>query len=154
VASQVVHVCEPNRKDVYQLHAIYNLFIFPHVIGDKPHTARKWPDTRPKFVLLDELENILVMKRAFIPDNQKPLFIMDKLRHILTEQGERRIGNDNIRLLQQIYALAAAKVAAVIDAIAIKRPGRVGVALEQILHIGEVSRTARLWSGTSLISIA
>jgi hypothetical protein len=48
---------------------------------------------------------------AFLSDDQKLLFILHQLLNILAKQRKRRIGDDDIRLLEQLDAFLAAKIA-------------------------------------------
>ena len=67
--------------------------------------------TKPNLVGHDQREHLLVLQRIHIPDDQKLLLVLHELRDILAEQRERRIGDDDVGLLQKLDALAAPEVA-------------------------------------------
>ena len=50
-----------------------------------------------------------------ISDTEKPFPAFDKLRHVLPEQRERRIGDNDIGLLEQVDTLLASEVAVVTE---------------------------------------
>jgi hypothetical protein len=57
--------------------------------------ARPQPDP----VLLEELEDFLVSTRVLVPDDYELLFVRYELRDVFPKQRKRRIGDDDIRLL-------------------------------------------------------
>ena len=66
--------------------------------------------------------------------------MLHELGDVLTEEGEGRVGDDDIRLFQQRDALGAAEVAAGILVVAFQRsPGGL-VALEKKRNVGHVRR--------------
>ena len=61
----------------------------------------------PQLVAPDEVENLFVADRVLVPDNQEPLVVFDQLLDVLAEQRERRVGDDDVRLLEQLHAFRA-----------------------------------------------
>ena len=66
---------------------------------------------QPYLIMLYERKYLLVLDSILVTDNQKLLVKRHQLRHILPKQRERRVGNDDVGLLQKLDALAATEVA-------------------------------------------
>jgi hypothetical protein len=65
----------------------------------------------PNLVLLSVARDFLVGERVLIPDAEKLLPALDKLRHVVPKERKRRISDDDVGLLEQVDAFLAAKVA-------------------------------------------
>ncbi len=65
---------------------------------------------QPHFVFFDKRENTLVGNGVLVTDDNEFLIKAGQLTYILTEQGKRWIGDDNVSLFQQGDTLRAAEV--------------------------------------------
>ena len=65
----------------------------------------------PHPVFLDQPEDLLVGDGVHVPDDQELLLVLHQLLNVLPKQRKRRIGDDDIRLLEQLDAFLAAKIA-------------------------------------------
>ena len=52
--------------------------------------------SQPKFVFLYQLENFFVGYGVLMANNNELLFVFNELANILSEQGERRVGNNDV----------------------------------------------------------
>ncbi len=91
---------------------------------------------QPQLVVLDEREDFLIGDRVLVPDDQELLPVLHELGNILLEEGEGRVGDHDVRLLEQLDALGAAEVAAFREGCA-----GVGVLLEEELDVFDAGRT-------------
>ena len=73
------------------------------------------------------------MNGVQVADDEELLAVLDELCDIFAEEGERRIGNDDIRLLQEFYALGGTEVS-----VAFKACKNVLVVLDEPFHVSEV----------------
>jgi hypothetical protein len=103
----------------------------------KKHVGSHRGDAQPDFVLLDEWEDFLVGDGVFVADDEELFAVFDELGDILAEERERRVGDDDVRLFQELDALWAAEVAAGVLVVALERDTRGVVAPQEDLHIGD-----------------
>ena len=69
------------------------------------------PIAKPYAVIHEQGEYLLVRDGILVSDDQKLLLVLHELRDILAEQRERRIGDDDVGLLQELNAFGAAEIA-------------------------------------------
>lgn len=144
VAAAMVKVCVPARgRNASNLLAR----LWVNVVKALPVSRhlKKHPDVEvraaePQPVVLDKREDVLVSDRIGVPDDQELLAVLHELGDVLAEEGEGRVGDDDVRLFQVRDALGAAEVAAGVLFVAMQRdPGGL-VALEEKLDVGHVRR--------------
>ena len=75
-----------------------------------------------------------------VPDDQELLPVLHELRDVLAEEGEGRVGDDDVGLFQERDALGAAEVAAGVFVVAFQGGAGGFVALEEKLDVGHVRR--------------
>ena len=56
-------------------------------------------DPHPKLVGLDEREELFVGERLEVADDQELFPVFNELREVRAEERERRVGDDDVRLL-------------------------------------------------------
>src|SRR5258705_90506 len=66
---------------------------------------------QPDFTVLHEREDLFVVKSVHMPDDEELFLVLHQLRDILPKQRERRIGDNDVSLLEQVDAFLAAKIA-------------------------------------------
>ena len=141
MAAAVVQVRAPDRSRPAHYLAVDDSVVAPLLAGLKhrlcyfgwnveEHVGPHRGDAHPQFVVLDERKDLLEGDRILVPDDQEPLFVVHELRDVFAEEGEGRVGDHNVRLLQQPHALGAAEVTAPGEACA-----RVGVLLQEQLDV-------------------
>ena len=145
MASAVVEIREPTY--VPKLDQPRTLVV--DAVGELPHHIRRDAEIRiplgktrsnPHLVLFDEREDLLVGDRVLVADNQELLPVLHELRYVLTEQRERRVGDDDVGFLEERDALGAAEVAPGVSVVALERFAGGLVALEEYLDVGHVRR--------------
>jgi hypothetical protein len=80
-------------------------------------------------------EDLVIGDGVLVTEDEELLAALSELGDVLAKQGERRIGHDHVRLVEQRDALGGAEVAALFE----ERQG-VPVVPEQVLDVGEVDR--------------
>ncbi len=116
-----IEVCKP----AYIAHAtpLFALLILPIascprfvIVGyTERHIAK--PITDPHLIVSQKRENILIGDGVLIADDEKPLVILKKLSNKFRKQRKRRIGDDNIGLLEKLDALCTAEIAIATEAV-------------------------------------
>ncbi len=140
VAAAMVKVGEPDCGNVDKLHPIYYFLVFPHIVCDEPHAARERSCPHPQVVVLNQREDFFVGDCVLVCDDQEFLAMLHELGDVLAKEGEGRVGDDDVRLLQVRDALGAAEVAPGVLFVAVQRdPGGL-VALEEKLDVGHGRR--------------
>lgn len=66
--------------------------------------------SKPDFIGADQREEALVGHGIHVADNQEPFVVLNELRDVFPKQGERRISDNYVRLLQDVDALLTPKV--------------------------------------------
>ena len=84
-----------------------NIFIFGN---EMPRTAFE-SKAQPNFVFLNERKYFFICYGILVTNDYELLVILNELSYILPEQTEWRIGDHNIRLLEQFYTLLTTKIA-------------------------------------------
>ena len=75
------------------------------------------------------------MGLVHIADNEKLLVVLDELRDVFAEEGERRIGDDDIGFLEEFDAFGRAEVAVALEACE-----DVLAVLDEVFDVGDVNR--------------
>ena len=73
------------------------------------------------------------MNGVQVADDEELLAVLDELCDIFAEEGERRIGDDDVGLLEEFDAFGGAEVA-----VAFKAREHVLVVFDEPFHVGEV----------------
>ena len=89
--------------------------------------------TKPHFILFNKRKNFFVCYRILVTHYHKFFIILHQLSKIFSEQRERRIGDNDVGLLQQGYTFGVSEVAGTQDG------EDVFIVLQQIAHVGEVN---------------
>ena len=66
--------------------------------------------TQPYSIFFEQRENLFVSYRILMSNHKKLLIEFHKLRYIFTKEGKRRIGDNNICLLQNLNTLCTSEV--------------------------------------------
>ena len=66
---------------------------------------------KPEPVFLDELEDFAVGDGVLVAEDEELLAVLDELADVLAEERERRVGDDDVGLVQQRDAFGGAEVA-------------------------------------------
>lgn len=90
---------------------------------------------QPQAIIPQQWESLLVGDGVLIADDDESLVMLHERRHILAEQRERRIGHDDVRLIEQFEALAATEVARAVDAVAVQLGQFVLAGVEQVFDV-------------------
>jgi len=77
--------CEPDRHDVLDFLAVYNLFVLRAVRHFKPHIGVNVSVACPDSVLLQQRKQFGKSDGVLVPDDQKLLAILDKLSDVFAE---------------------------------------------------------------------
>ena len=75
---------------------------------DESHGMRV---AQPNLVALYQIENFLVANSVLVADDKELLLVLDQLLNVFAEERKWRIGDDDIRLLEQSDAFITAKIA-------------------------------------------
>lgn len=116
MAATVVQVRVPARRR----HARYFLArLIVNVVKALPvvryfeeHPHIEVRATKPQLVGLNVRKDLQVGDRIGVADDEELFPVFYKLSEVLLEEGEGRVGDHDVRLLEQLDALSAAKVAA------------------------------------------
>ena len=71
--------------------------------------------SQPNLILLNESKYFLVRDGILMSNNQELLVILHQLRHILPEQREWRVGDDDVGFFQEFNALSAAEISITLE---------------------------------------
>ena len=81
----------------------------------------------------NEWKYLLIFNCVYIADDEELLAVLDELGDVFAEEGERRVGDDDVGLLEEFDAFGGAEVA-----VAFKAREHVLVVLDEPFHVGEV----------------
>ena len=125
-------------------------FRFPHAVGikigivclicvrnDKLLCAAV--EAEPHHVIFQKRKNFFIGYSILVSDDEKLLSEFHQLCHIFSEERKRRVGDDDVRLSQQVYTLGGAEVP-----VAVKQCERVCPVAQKIFDIRNVSRSVRI----------
>ena len=88
----------------------------------------------PHLVVLDKREYLAIGDGVHVADDQELLVVFHQERHVLAEERERRIGDNDIRLVEQRDALRRAEVA-----VALQLRQHVLLVLDKPFDVGKVN---------------
>ena len=117
IAFLIVKVGEPNHT-IYKEHffAINNLItcciVSNNIIvrDSKPTVATIHRHTKPKLIIFDVRKNLLKCDSILISNYQEFLAVFHKLCDVLTEEGERRVGDNDVGFFKELNTFLATEI--------------------------------------------
>ena len=95
-------------------------------------------EAQPDLVVTQEREDLLVGDGVLAAQYHEFLAMFHERRHILAEQRERRIGHDDVGLVQQLEAFLRPEVPRAVDAVAMQLRQFVLAGVEQVFDVVHV----------------
>lgn len=95
-------------------------------------------EAQPDLVVTQEREDLLVGDGVLAAQYHEFLAMFHERRHILAEQRERRVGHDDVGLVQQLEAFLRPEVPRAVDAVAMQLCQFVLAGVEQVFDVVHV----------------
>ncbi len=89
---------------------------------------------QPDLVVPQQRKELLVRQSILVPDDEELLFVLHQRGHVFPEQGERRVRDHYVGLLERLDALVGSEIP-----MAFQDGRGVGVVLEEIFDVGQVN---------------